>query len=173
MDAAALNNMIKQFKTIRLEEFSESGISSTRLEDDSVLYANITDNTVMFFKPVEKLGEKAEETPRVFTDLLAAGMCGGRFGNIRITYDVETTYVWICIDVLSDNLTADKLEETAALFIKHSPQYIKVLRSVIANAFFSEGEDSAENTAPEQVSVKPEQTLSEMSIRDITSFLSI
>ena len=147
MDIMHINKMLKQFKRVHLNDFLENGISTTRLNDGNELYANITDNSVMFFMSVEKLGDNAEEHPNIFSDLLAAAMAGGKFSNLRIVYDKETTIVWVCYDVSSDRLTADRLEEGAECFIENAPTYIDYLRSVITSSFLEETPDTGATQA--------------------------
>lgn len=162
MNIALVNSMLKQFKRVRLNDFQENGISTTRLDDGNEIYANITDNSVMFFMTVEKLGGNAEDHPNVFSDLLAAAMAGGRFSNLRIVYDKETTIVWVCYDVLTDLLTADQFEEGAECFIENAKPYIEYLRAVITSSFLEENE---ETEVPEAIS--------EARINSINNFLRI
>ncbi|MBE6422429.1 type III secretion system chaperone [Succinivibrio dextrinosolvens] len=138
MDIIHINNLLKQFKRVHLNDFLENGISTTRLNDGNELYANITDNSVMFFMSVEKLGDNAEDHPNVFSDLLAAAMAGGKFSNLRIVYDKETTIVWVCYDISIDHLTADRFEEGAECFIENAQPYIDYLRTVITSSFLDE-----------------------------------
>ena len=104
----------------------------------------------MFFMSVEKLGDNAEEHPNIFSDLLAAAMAGGKFSNLRIVYDKETTIVWVCYDVSSDRLTADRFEEGAECFIENAPTYIDYLRAVITSSFLEETPDTGAPQANRQ-----------------------
>ena len=143
MEVSLLNSMVKQFKIIKLNEFSENGISTTVLKDGSEIYATLTEKTVMFFKKVETLGDNAEDHPNVFSAILTAGMSGGMFMNLRTAYDPETTILWVCYAVATAGLTAGNLETAAEHFIENADNYSNFLKSVITEAYLGE------NTTPE------------------------
>lgn len=137
-----LNQLIKQVTGYDLPDFDTDGLASIRLKDGSLLNFFASEATLMLFMQVEVLGEEAENNPVIFRNLLHSNVITGRFNNMRITYDEDTTVVWLCHDVTYDTLTAQSLTEEIKYFEKNAPELITILREDIINIYT----ESTENT---------------------------
>lgn len=129
MDIDKLNTMIESIISPKLSKFAPNGISSTFIKETGYLYISIRAHTLMFYMRSEKLGEICKEFPELFEMLLTANVSGGRFNNLRLTYDSDTTVLWLCYDIKHEAVTATAIKETAEMFIQNAKDFKKLLNS--------------------------------------------
>ncbi len=142
MDIDELNKIFSSLSNISLSPLNEDGISSTQLKNGTVLEIFAASKTLMLFMEVENLGNAGSESPDIFRLLLSINTLGGRFGNLRITYDEESTSVWVCYDISYEELTVQLLEEKLSKFIEEAPQFANMVREEIIYTYINEPKDS-------------------------------
>jgi hypothetical protein len=140
-----------------------NGLTSTRLKDGNQLNIYAAEESLMLFMRVEVLGNAGYEHPEIFRELLHSNIIGGRFGNMRIVYDDESTAVWVCHDILFETINGDSVISEVDSFVKNAPLLINILREDIIAAYL-------EVSAP---GVDNRKQAEEMTSVNITNFLSV
>lgn len=143
MQTEVLNQMLSSFKDLNLSEFDENQISKTALSEGGILFLSSANNSVLAYIKVEKLG-KDSATKQIFEELLSSNLFGGEFGNIRIAYDQDTSVVWLCHNIMLENLNAFSFEEQIRKFISDALNYkVLILSQVFSKLFsYSDGESA-------------------------------
>ena len=118
MDIEQLNKIIDTIDNPKLSKFNSNGISSTLLPQGDYLYMSLRDVSVMLYIRCETLGEKSVVNASMFESLLSLNMFGGRYHNIRLTYDRDTTVLWLCHDVMLDSFSQDSFCTAVKVFIE-------------------------------------------------------
>lgn len=144
MQTDVLNQMLGSFRELKLSEFDDNQISKTTLPEGGILFLSSVNNSVLAYIKVEKLGIDSAKK-QIFEELLSSNLFGGEFGNIRIAYDRDTTVVWLCYNILTENLNALSFEEQLRGFISDALNYKAILlRQVLSKLLdISESESPA------------------------------
>lgn len=160
MQTDVLNQMLGSFRELKLSEFDDNQISKTTLPEGGILFLSSVNNSVLAYIKVEKLGIDSAKK-QIFEELLSSNLFGGEFGNIRIAYDRDTTVVWLCYNILTENLNALSFEEQLRGFISDALNYKAILlRQVLSKLL-----DISESESP----VSSEYIPNIPSIQDIYS----
>ena len=139
MQTEFLNQLLGLFSDLKLSKFDDDGISKTTLPEGGILFLSLVSNSVLAYIKLERLGLKSSNK-EIFEDLLASNLVGGEFGNIRIAYDKDTTVVWLCYNIMLDDLNATSFEELLKFFITNAMNYRALLLSKILSNLFSDSE---------------------------------
>ena len=143
MNTTDLNKLLQRLSDYDLPPFDSDGLTSARLNDGNMLNIYAAEESLILFMQVEVLGNAAEDHPEIFRELLHSNIIGGRFGNMRIVYDDESTAVWVCHDVLFETINGDSLISEVDNFVKNAPLLINILREDIIAAYLEQS-DTAE-----------------------------
>ena len=143
MNTTDLNKLLQRLSDYDLPPFDSYGLTSARLNDGNLLNIYAAEESLMLFMQVEVLGNAAEDHPEIFRELLHSNIIGGRFGNMRIVYDDESTAVWVCHDVLFETINGDSHISEVDNFVKNAPLLINILREDIIAAYLEQS-DTAE-----------------------------
>ncbi len=135
MEINKLNEMLDRLPELKIQHFSEEGLSSNKLSDDEILNICATDYSLMFFTKVEVLGQIGDEHPDLYKSLLHLNMLGGRFSNLRIVYDDESNAVWICYDLNYDELNDDNFANEVIEFTKAAKAYKQIICQEIIDVY--------------------------------------
>ena len=143
MQTEVLNQMLSSFKDLNLSEFDDNQISKTALSEGGILFLSSANNSVLAYIKVEKLGKDSAKK-QIFEELLSSNLFGGEFGNIRIAYDQDTSVVWLCHNIMLENLNAFSFEEQIRKFISDALNYkVLILSQVFSKLFsYSDGESA-------------------------------
>lgn len=163
MNISELNKLLQRLSAYAVPPFDANGLTSTRLKDGNLLNIYAAEESLMLFMQVEVLGEAGDAHPEIFRELLHSNIVGGRFGNLRIVYDNESTAIWICHDVLFETINGDSFITEVDNFVKNAPLLINVLREDIISAYLEVSDNS---TATSKKTV-------ERSSVNINNFLSV
>ena len=139
MQTEFLNQLLGLFSDLKLSKFDDDGISKTTLPEGGILFLSLVSNSVLAYIKLERLGLKSSNK-EIFEDLLASNLVGGEFGNIRIAYDKDTTVVWLCYNIMLNDLNAKSFEEQLKFFITNAMNYRALLLSKILSNLFSDSE---------------------------------
>jgi hypothetical protein len=139
MQTEFLNQLLGLFSDLKLSKFDDDGISKTTLPEGGILFLSLVSNSVLAYIKLERLGLKSSNK-EIFEDLLASNLVGGEFGNIRIAYDKDTTVVWLCYNIMLDDLNATSFEKLLKFFITNAMNYRALLLSKILSNLFSDSE---------------------------------
>jgi len=134
MQTEFLNQLLGLFSDLKLSKFDDDGISKTTLPEGGILFLSLVSNSVLAYIKLERLGLKSSNK-EIFEDLLASNLVGGEFGNIRIAYDKDTTVVWLCYNIMLNDLNAKSFEEQLKFFITNAMNYRALLLSKILSNF--------------------------------------
>ncbi|MCR5535785.1 MAG: type III secretion system chaperone, partial [Succinivibrio sp.] len=124
-----------------------------------ILYLCAGNKSLMEYLRVARLDEAAQEHPHLFITLLSINVIGGQFHNIRITYDEETSVVWLCHDLSYEDLSASYLDEEIRTFIQNALSFKKILKNYIAENIISDENEqhlAAENTGESELTGQQE-----------------
>lgn len=163
MNISDLNKLLQRLSAYDLPPFDADGLTSTRLKDGNLLNIYAAEESLMLFMRVEVLGNAADEHPEIFRELLHSNIIGGRFGNMRIVYDDESTAVWVCHDILFETINGDSVITEVDNFVKNAPLLINILREDIIAAYLEVSAPGVDNRK------QAEDTTSV----NITNFLSV
>lgn len=119
----------------------------------------------MLFMQVEVLGNVGEDHPEIFRDLLHSNIIGGKFGNLRIVYDDDSTAVWLCHDIPLETINADRLSDEVDRFAANAPLLIGVLREDIITAYM--------DLESEEAAAENRKKTEELTAVNIANFLSV
>ena len=139
MQTEFLNQLLGLFSDLKLSKFDDDGISKTTLPEGGIFFLSLVSNSVLAYIKLERLGLKSSNK-EIFEDLLASNLVGGEFGNIRIAYDKDTTVVWLCYNIMLNDLNAKSFEEQLKFFITNAMNYRALLLSKILSNLFSDSE---------------------------------
>ncbi len=131
MNIEQLNKLIQTIASPKLSQFDSNGISSTLLPEGDYLYMSLREVSVMLYMRCETLGEKSVVNPEMFEGLLSLNMFGGRYHNIRLTYDRDTTVLWLCFDVMLDTFTPETFQTSLKHFIEDGNSFRHFLNDKI------------------------------------------
>ncbi|SFK13986.1 type III secretion system chaperone [Succinivibrio dextrinosolvens] len=145
MNISDLNKFLQRLTSYDLTPFDQDGLTYTRLKDGNMLNIYATDLSLMLFMQVDVLGNAGDEHPEIFRELLHSNIIGGKFGNLRIVYDNESTAIWICHDILWETINADSFVFEIDMFVKNAPLLIKLLREDIIATYLGESGSVEEN----------------------------
>ena len=170
MQTEVLNQLLGSFRELKLSAFDENQLSKTTLPEGGILFLSSNNNSVLAYLKVARLGLDFSKK-QLFEDLLASNLLGGEFGNIRIAYDKDTTVVWLCYNILTENLNALAFEEKLKIFISDAQNYrALLLNQVISNILEASSQDSAaasdyikNNQAIQDENIRPQQVTGEVS----------
>ncbi len=138
MDSDKLEELFSKIDVIEVQPFNDEGVSSTQLENGRFLNMIAGSKTLMMYMAVETLGEAGEENPDIYKHLLSVNSFGGRFGNLRVTYEEDSATVWLCYDIDYDILSSDLLSEKIKVFENVAPEYIQLIREEIIYTYINE-----------------------------------
>ncbi|MCR5536079.1 MAG: type III secretion system chaperone [Succinivibrio sp.] len=134
MNRDQLNSLIASVHKFQLSPFDATNLSQSYIKDGHILNMSANNASLCMFIIGEKLGNKRRNSPEVFMQLLEANNLGGRLGNIRISYDSDTTAFWLCHDISYDELNAGMFEDKIAGFIKNAVSFQQYIRMNILYA---------------------------------------
>ncbi len=157
MDIEQLNKLIESSADPKLSKFDSDGISSTLLPQGDYLYMSIGEGSVMLYMSCENIGEKSVVNPEVFERLLSLNMFGGRYHNIRLTYDSDTAVLWLCYDVMFDTFSPETFKSSVKTFIEEGNSFRSFLNENILNIIL------AENSVSSKAAVENKSTVSSAS----------
>ncbi|WP_406018021.1 type III secretion system chaperone [Succinivibrio sp.] len=131
MNVEQINKLIETVSSPKLSKFDNNGISSTLLPEGDYLYMCMKEVSVMLYIRCETLGEKSVVNPEMFESLLSLNIFGGRYHNIRLTYDRDTTVLWLCYDVMLDTVTPETFQSSLKIFIEDANSFRNFLNDKI------------------------------------------
>jgi hypothetical protein len=134
MDIAQLNSLIEKMDNPKISKFNSDGISSTLLPQGDYLYMSLRDVSVMLYIRCETLGEKSVVNASMFEGLLALNIFGGRYHNIRLSYDRDTTVLWLCHDVMLDSFSVESFSSAVKIFIEDGVAFRNFVNDEILDA---------------------------------------
>ncbi len=118
------------------------------MQSGHVLNLSANSSALMMFISGEKLGELSGQVTNIFQIMLEANNLGGKFGNIRITYDSSTTVFWLCRDLAYEDLSASLLESEVTSFLKNAVSFLRYIRLNIIEPLNEKLTDHAVSAAP-------------------------
>ena len=134
-----LNEYIKTFKSIKVPPFGDKAFTQTFVEVTGYIYLSAGEKSITLYNKVEKLDSSLIEKHRdVFEILLNSNIISGVFGNIRIAYDSETKVIWLCHDVMYEEINAVVLENHIREFMENAgilkEQLLSKIIEILENA---------------------------------------
>jgi hypothetical protein len=165
MQIDELNKLLEGLSAYDLPPFDDDGLTSARLKDGNLLNIYAAEETLMLFMQVEVLGNVGEDHPEIFRDLLHSNIIGGKFGNLRIVYDDDSTAVWLCHDIPLETINADRLSDEVDRFAANAPLLIGVLREDIITAYM--------DLESEEAAAENRKKTEELTAVNIANFLSV
>ncbi len=131
MQLGELNRLLDAFKELKLGKFDLNQLSRTSLPDGSDLYVSALPNSLMLYLEVDKLGQDPQKQQELYELLLRTNFRAGDFANLRLCYDPKTSVVWLCYDLMYDDLTAASFETGVSAFLQHALAFRDLVRSYI------------------------------------------
>ena len=145
MDKSKINMLLRGITTYDIGPLDDDMNTMFTLNDGTIINLHAGTTSLMLFTMVETLGDSGKESPVVYERLLHANILGGRFGNIRIVYDMESTVVWLNYDLPFETLDAVSLMSSLESFVKNSQTFKLVLKDEIIEAVEHRDNDQSSN----------------------------
>lgn len=146
MNIEQINKLIETMSSPKLSQFDSNGMSSTLLPEGDYLHMSFREISVMLYMRCETLGEKSVVNPEMFESLLSLNMFGGRYHNIRLTYDRDTTVLWLCHDIMLDTCTPDSFLSDLKFFIQDGNNFRDFLNDKILDVVLGANRASVQSS---------------------------
>ncbi|WP_295363040.1 hypothetical protein [uncultured Succinivibrio sp.] len=83
----------------------------------------------MLYNRIDRLGSECKAFPELFEMILTSEVSSGRFNNIRLTYDSDTTVLWMCYDIKLEDITTVVLRDSINDFITNAKSLKKLMKT--------------------------------------------
>ena len=134
MDLSSINQIVKAIGTPRISEFGQNRLSRSAIPGFGYLFMSLRLNSLMLYTSVENLGAESKYYPKFIEMLLNAEVSGGRFNNIRATFDSATNVLWLCYDINTSDINAESLKDTILTFVDNAKSFRKFLKTQFIDA---------------------------------------
>ena len=155
MDIEQLNSLIEKMDNPKISKFNSDGISSTLLPQGDYLYMSLRDVSVMLYMRCENLGEQSVVNASMFEGLLALNIFGGRYHNIRLSYDRDTTVLWLCHDVMLDSFSVASFSSAVRIFIEDGVAFRNFVNDEILDAVLKLNKEPSKTLSVNKSAVSP------------------
>lgn len=129
MDVANIDRMLESLDSPKIAKFGSNPLSCTSIPGLGSLFICLRAKTLMFYTSIERLGAESKNFPALFEMILTSDVSGGRFNNLRLAYDSDTTVLWLCYDINLDDVTTMVLRDTVNSFINNAKSFKKLLKT--------------------------------------------
>ncbi len=146
MDAPSIDRMLESLDSPKIAKFGPNPLSCTPLPGFGYLFMCIRTQTLMIYTRIERLGAETKAFPELFEMILTSDVSGGRFNNLRLAYDSDTTVLWMCYDIKLEEITTVVLRDTINSFINNAKSFKKLLKTQLLDVVMQTLRDSLGQT---------------------------
>lgn len=129
MDFTNINKIVENLDSPKISKFEQNRLSRTAFPGFGYLFMCIRAHSLMLYTSVCMLGSEAKYFPKLFEMLLNHEISGGRFDNIRVAFDSETTVLWLCHDLNLEEVTTESLKNAINKFVDSAKKFKKLLNT--------------------------------------------
>ncbi|SFS44480.1 hypothetical protein SAMN02910357_00772 [Succinivibrio dextrinosolvens] len=171
MDAASIDRMLESLDSPKIAKFGSNPLSSTLIPGFGYLFMCMRTKTLMIYTRIDRLGAECKAFPELFEMLLTSDVSAGRFNNLRLAYDSDTTVLWICYDIKLDELTTIVLRDGINDFINNAKSFKKLMKTQLLDVIMQTLR-SSQGLTDESVQLSPDMEQScalSLSVSNITA----
>ncbi len=155
MDASSIDRMLESLDSPRIAKFGTNPLSCTPLPGFGNLFMCLRSQTLMLYTRIERLGAETKAFPELFEMILTSAVSGGRFNNLRLAFDSDTTVLWMCYDIKLDSVTTVVLRDTINDFINNAKSFKKLMKTQLLDVVMQTLRDS-QGLTDESAQLSPE-----------------
>ena len=171
MDAPSIARMLDSLDSPRIAKFGGNPLSCSPIPGFGYLFMCIRPQTLMIYNRIDRLGSESKAFPELFEMILASEVSSGRFNNIRLVYDSDTTVLWMCYDIKLEDITTVVLRDSINDFINNAKNLKKFMKTQLLDVVMQalrESQDLTDEAA--QLSPDMEQSCAlSLAVSNITA----
>lgn len=160
MDLTNLNKIVEALDSPKISKFEQNLLSRTAFPGFGYLFICIRPHSLMLYTSVGMLGQEAKYFPKLFELLLNHEISGGRFDNIRATFDSETSVLWLCYDLNLEEVTTESLKNAIVKFVDNAKKYKKLLNTQFLDVYLQTIRESMGKNDEDEYLLSPDMELS-------------
>lgn len=142
MDAQSIDRMLDSLDSPRIAKFGGNPLSCSPIPGFGYLFMCIRPQTLMIYNRIDRLGSESKAFPELFEMILTSEVSSGRFNNIRLAYDSDTTVLWMCYDIKLDDVTTIVLRDSINDFINNGKSLKKLMKTQLLDVVMQALRDS-------------------------------
>ena len=156
MDFTNINKIVETLNSPKISKFEQNRLSRTAIPGFGYLFMCIRAHSLMLYTSVGMLGQEAKYYPKIFEMLLNHEISGGRFDNIRVAFDSDTTVLWLCHDLNMEEVTAESLKNAINKFVENAKKFKKLLNTQFLEVYLQTIRETMGKNDDEEYLLSPE-----------------